>query len=86
MSRPQVFHVHAAAVLLALALVACQDEAAGPAAPAQASPPSVRCILTRWATERAAIFSITLARWISTVRSLKPRSMAITLFALPSTT
>ena len=40
-----------------------------------------RFILTRCATERAPIFSITLARCISTVLSLRPRSMAMTLLA-----
>lgn len=41
---------------------------------------------TSCASEAASIFSITRARWISTVRWLRPRSAAITLFALPTTT
>src|SRR5690606_4521279 len=38
---------------------------------------------TSWATELAAIFSMTCARWISTVRCERPSSPAMTLLGLP---
>ena len=41
---------------------------------------------TSCASDCAPIFSMTLARWISTVRWLTPRSPAMTLLALPLVT